>query len=110
MLTFIQILEHSMSTRLSCLHGVEHRTLMHTREKKVFFLNALKIFLFPTSREGPSHVMFVRTLSDSENQDATKITSALADSRIYSSWTMVSFLARTFSQLCDNVVIKTGWC
>ena len=48
------------------------RTFMHTREKNIFFLNALKISLSPTPREAPSHVMFVRTLTDSENQDATK--------------------------------------
>ena len=35
-------------------------TFMHTSEKDVFFLNALKISLAPTPREGPSHVMFVR--------------------------------------------------
>ena len=53
----------------------------HTGEK-CFFLNALKVSLSPASREGPFHVMFVRTLMDSESQDATEITSALADSRI----------------------------
>ena len=102
------------------------RTLMHTREKDVFFLNALRISFAPTPRKGPSHVMFVRTHTYFENQDATKITSALADSRIYSSWTMVSFLVKTlclclvlypfsqcftfFSQLRDHVIIKTDWC
>ena len=30
-------------------------------------------------------MMFVRTLTGSENKDAAKITSALADSRVYSS-------------------------
>ena len=29
------------------------RTFMHTREKDVFFLNALRISLAPTPREGP---------------------------------------------------------
>ena len=100
MLTFIQISEHSWSIGPSCLHG----TFMHTREKDVFFLNASRISLSPTPREGPFHVMFVRTLTDSENQDATKITSALADSRIYFSWTMVSFLVRT---LCLCLVLMT---
>ena len=72
------------------------RTFMHTWEKDVFILNALRISPAPTPREGPFHVMFVRTHACIlENQDATKITSALADSRIYSSWTMVSFLVRT---------------
>ena len=50
-----------------------------------FFMNALKISLSPASREGPFHVMFVRTSMVSESQDASKITSALADPRIYSS-------------------------
>ena len=57
---------------------------MLTREKNVFFVNTLEISLSPASREGPSHVMFLRTSMDSESQDATKITSTLADSRIYS--------------------------
>ena len=103
------------------------RTFMHTRENVFFFLNALKISLAPTPREGPFHGMFVRTLIDSENPNATKISSGLADSRIYFSWTMVSFLVRTlfvlgsfdnfspcftffFSQLCDHVIIETDWC
>ena len=74
------------------------RTLMHTREKKFSFLNSLKISLSPTPREGPSHVMLMRNLTDSENQDASK-KSARGDSRIYSSLAMVSFLVRT-SCLC----------
>ena len=77
MLTFIPILEQSWSTRRSCLHGA--KTFMHTREKDVVFLSAFKISLAPTPKEGPFHVMFVRTHTFSENQDATKITSALAD-------------------------------
>ena len=36
------------------------RTCMHTREKDIFFLNALRIFVAPTRQEGPFHVMFVR--------------------------------------------------
>ena len=65
----------------------------------VSFLIDLKISLAPTPREGPFHMMFVRTHTYFENQDATKITSALADSRIYFSKTMVSFLLRTLG-LC----------
>ena len=42
-------------------------TFMHTSEKHVFFLNALKIALSQAPREGPSHVMFVRTSMDSES-------------------------------------------
>ena len=35
------------------------KTFLHTREKEVFFLNALKISLAPTPQEGPFQVMFV---------------------------------------------------
>ena len=49
-------------------------------------------------------MMFVRTHTYFENQDATKITSALADSRIYSSWTTVSFLVK---KLCWCLVLMT---
>ena len=48
------------------------RAFMHKGEN-VFFLNALQIFRSPASREGPFHVMFVRTSMGSESQDdATK--------------------------------------
>ena len=66
------------------------RTSMHKREKNVFFLNALKISLSPAPREGPFHVMFVKTSMDSESQDATNLTSALTDSRIYSFMNMMT--------------------
>ena len=66
-------------------------TFMHTRERIVFFVNAFKISLSPVPREGPSRVMFARTSMDSESQDSTKITFALADSRIYSFTKMVTF-------------------
>ena len=94
---------------------------MHTREKDVFSLNALRISLAPTPREGPFHV-FVSTHTYFENEDATKIMSAVAHSRIYFSWTMVSFLVRTLClclvlmniflsvSLCDHVIIKTDRC
>ena len=36
------------------------RTFLHTQEKNVLFLNALRIPLTPTSREGLFHEMFVR--------------------------------------------------
>ena len=66
------------------------RTFMHTRENMFFFLNALKISLSPASREGPFHVMFVRTYIDSEGQDATKITSAPTHPPINSSMKMMT--------------------
>ena len=70
---FRSLMEHKAFLPTRC------RTFMHTRKKDVFFLNALRISLAPTPREGPFHVMFVRTHTYFENQDATKITSALAD-------------------------------
>ena len=48
------------------------RTCVPTREKDVFFLNALRISLTP--REEPFHMMFVRTHTYFKNQDATKLT------------------------------------
>ena len=75
---------------------VQNVHFMHTREKDVFFLNALKVSLAPTQEEGPFHAMFVRKQHTQESknydlesekktfendgQNATKITSALADS------------------------------
>ena len=82
---FRTLMEHKAFLSTWC------RTLMHTREKDLFFLNALRNSLAPTPREGPFHVMCVRNQHIDEqkeltrmieNQDATKITSALADSRI----------------------------
>ena len=60
------------------------RTFMHTREKNVSFLGAVEISLLPASREGPFHVMFVRTRMNFQSHDAANITCALADLRIYS--------------------------
>ena len=75
---FSTLMEHKAFFSTWC------KTFMHKIEKDVFFLNALKISLAPTPREGPFHVMFVRTIMDSKSQDATKMTSALADARTYS--------------------------
>ena len=59
---------------------------------------------------------------DSESQDATTVTFALADSRIYSFMKMMTlymrivakaiFLSVSFLcfQCCDNVDIKVHWC
>ena len=59
------------------------RTFMHTREKELFFLNALKISLAPTLQEGPFQVMFLRNqhvdeqkelnTCELESQDAARI-------------------------------------
>ena len=67
--------------------------------------------------------MFVRTSMDSESQDAKKITSALADTRIFSFMKMMTLymcivacnnfsqcLTFLFSKCCDNVDIKAHWC
>ena len=51
---FTTLMEHKAFLTTWC------RTFMHTREKDVFFLNALKVSLAPTRQEGPFHVMFVR--------------------------------------------------
>ena len=60
--------------------------------------------LAPTPREGPFHVMFVRTHTYFEYQDAANMTSAPANSRIDFSRTMVSLLVRT---LCLCLVLMT---
>ena len=83
---------------------------MHTREKDVIFLNTLNVSLAPNPREGALHVMFVRNqhidelnelnTCELESQDATKITSASADTRINFSWTMMSLLVRDIHCVC----------
>ena len=87
---FITLMEHTAFLSTWC------RTLMHTREK---FLNTLKIPLAPTSQEGPFQVMFAGTqqqkkqkklnTSERKGQDATKITSAFADSCIRFLWSVM---------------------
>ena len=120
-LTFIQTSGLSCSTRHSCLHGVKKSCTQG--RKSVFFLNASKFsFLLPAPRAGPSHVMFVRTSMDSGSRDATKIPSALTDSRIHSFTKMMTLymciVAKTifsqcltflFFQCCGNVDVKTRW-
>ena len=82
-LMFIQTWGHSWSIRTACLHGAEHSC---TQGRNMFSVWTLEGFLsHQLHSEGPFHVMLVRTSMDSESQDATKITSALADPRIYSS-------------------------
>ena len=111
---FRTIMEHKAFLSTWC------KTFMHTREKNVFFLTASRISLSPASQGGPFHVRFVRTSMDSESQDATKITSALADSRICSSVKMVTLdihmnaiIIFSVSHLLfssGNDDIKTPWC
>ena len=45
------------------------RTLMHLREKDVFFLNALKFSLAPTPQGEPFHVMLVRKQHTQESKN-----------------------------------------
>ena len=79
-------MEHKASLSTWC------RTFMHTKEKEVFFLNTLKTSLAQTLQERPFQVTFVGTQQTREQkelntrkcqgQDATKITSAPAESCI----------------------------
>ena len=111
-------------------------TCLHTRENDVFFLTTLKDSLAPDLREAPFHVMCERNqqihkqnelnICEFENQDATTMTSASADSRVNCSWMIMSFWVRTlclrlvlmtiFSvlllcpNLCDHDIIFTEWC
>ena len=52
---FRTLMEHKTILSIWC------RTFMHTREKDVFFQNALMISLAHTPRKKPFHVMFVET-------------------------------------------------
>ena len=80
------------------------RTFMHTREKDILFLNALKISLAATPQEGPCHVMFVGILHTEDHkelntcefksQDTTKLTCAIADSRTQFSWSVMTSFVR----------------
>ena len=104
MLTFTLILEHVWSTRPSYLLDAEH---LCTQGKDVFFLSASKIFLAPTFQEGSFRVMFVGTQHTEEqkelntcerkDQNATKITSAFADSCFQFPWPVMSNLMRILS-------------
>ena len=116
-MTFIQTLGLSWSTKHSYLKGAEHPS---TNGRKCLLPNVLKIFLSPAPPEGPSRVLFVRIFMDSESQDATKITSALTDSRTYSFTKMMTLYmciveaivfvsVSLFSQCCDKVDVKTRW-
>ena len=93
------------------------KTFLHKREKEVVFLNTLKVSLVLPPQEGPFQVMFAGTQHTEEQkelnargrrcQSTTKITSASADSRIKSSWKMMSLLVRT---LCLCLVLTIGVC
>ena len=73
---FRSLVEHTAFLCAWCI------TLMHTRKKEVFLLNALKISLAPTPQEGPFQGMFAGTryikeqkelnTHELESQDAAK--------------------------------------
>ena len=87
---FRTLMEHKAFLSTWC------NTILHTREKEVFFLNTLKISLKQTLQEGPFQVMFVGAQQPREQnelctrerkgQDTTKITSAPAESCIQFLW------------------------
>ena len=86
-----EIFGSGCSSKLQGTHGAQGLLIKRVQNihahkgETCFFLNALRIYLSPAPLEGPFHAMFLRTSMDSVSQDATKIMSALADLRIYSS-------------------------
>ena len=86
---------------------------MHTRAKEVFFLNTLKISLAQTPQETPFQVMFVGTQQTREQQelnererkgqDATKITSALAESCIQFGWSLMPISTSALTWMAKNI-------
>ena len=100
---FIQTWGHSCSTRTACLHGADQSCTQG--RKHVFCLNAWRISRSPASLGRPFHVMLVRTSMASESQDATKITSALADPRIYSSMKMMTLNMHMHAIIIFSVVL-----
>ena len=101
MLTNTRILYHLWSTQPSCL-----------RENEVFFLNTLKIPLAPTYQEGPFQVMFAGTQQqkkqnklntrERKGRDATKITSAFADSCIRFLWSVMPIPMTALTWMVKN--------
>ena len=102
---FRTLMEHKAFLSTWC------KTFMHTREKEVFFLNTLKISLAPIHQEGLFQVMFVVTQQQKLNtrerkgQDATKITSAFADSCIQFLWSAMPMTALTW--MVKNIPNRT---
>ena len=86
---------------------------MHTRDKEIFVLNTLKISLAQTLQEGPFQVMFVGTQRTKEQkklntrkrkgQDATKITSAPAESCIQFLWSMMPISMTALTSMVKNI-------
>ena len=97
-------MEHKAFLQTCC------RTLVHTREKEVFFLNTLKISLAQTPQEGPFQVMFVGTREqkelntrEREGHDATKITSAPAESCIQFLWSVIPISMTALTWMVKNI-------
>ena len=86
---------------------------MHTREQEVLFLNTLKISLAQTPQEGPFQVRFVGTQQTREQkelntrkrvgQDATKITSAPAESCIQFLWSVMPMSMTALTWMEKNI-------
>ena len=107
MWTFTLIMEHKAFLSTWC------RTFLHTREKEVFFLNTLKISLAPThprttssgdvcgglSRQGSMRELNTR---ERKGQDATKITSAFADSCIQFLWSVMPIPMTALTGMVKN--------
>ena len=98
------------------------RTFVHTREKDDFSLNALKIYLTPTPREGPfhenSHIVRVKMLRKSRLHSQTHESISLGrwchlgENIVFvlGSYDHFSQCFTFFSQLPDHVIIETDWC
>ena len=108
MLTYTLILEHLWNTKLSCQPGVKH---FCTRERS-FFLNILKVSLAHSHQEGPYQAMFVGTQQQKKQsklntrkrkgQDATKITSAPAESCIQFPWSVMPISTTALTWMVRN--------
>ena len=82
------------------------RTFMYTWEKKVFLPEMPSFFLAPAPQEGPQHTEQQNELNTCEhkNQDATKITSAFADSRIPFCWSVMTMFGENVVSVLDSYV------
>ena len=110
MLTFTLISEHLWSTIPSCLRGAEH--LCTQGRRKFPSWTRLKISLAQTPQEGPLQVMFVETQQTKEQkelntrerkaQDATKITSAPAESCIPFLWSVMPISMTALTWMVKN--------
>ena len=104
---FRTLMEHKAFLSTWC------KTFLHTREKEVFFLNTLKISLAQTPQERPFQVMFVGTQQqkkqkklntrEREGQDATKITSAPAESCIQFPWSVMPISMTALTWMVKNI-------